>query len=53
MRMKSGEKPLQVVPRKCYQPPRLTAFGKVHTIVAAGSGASAESILMISMTRRA
>jgi hypothetical protein len=52
MSEKTGNKLLQTNPRKCYRPPRLMAFGKIHTIVAAGSGTMLEGFVMFLMTRR-
>jgi hypothetical protein len=53
MRGKSVEERLQVQPRKRYRPPRLIAFGKIHTLVAGGSGAMTEGRLMLIMSWRA
>ena len=52
MNRKSGKQALPKRPRRIYQPPRLVAFGKLHSIVAAGSGTNVEGMLMISTMRR-
>lgn len=38
---------------KSYQAPSLLVFGKIQSIVAAGSGTMAEGMFSMSMTRRA
>lgn len=42
----------QAAQKSPYCSPRLTVFGKIQAIVAAGSGLMMEGVAMVSMTRR-
>jgi hypothetical protein len=50
---KSGQAASPARPRKTYQSPRLVTFGKLHTLVGAGTTGTAEGMCFFCMRRRA
>jgi hypothetical protein len=52
MNGRAGKPALHTRTKKVYQAPQLTAFGKIHMIVAGGSGMIQEGMAMIVMVFR-